>query len=175
MDISEIEEVANIDTEDTVNGIDFITAGDQYLTFCLGLETYAIDILCVREIRGWEVPTPIPDAPSHVKGVINLRGLIVPIIDLRLKFTMGEATYSPTTVVIILSSGSTEPKRTMGFVVDAVSDVLNALENDIKKAPASGGTVAPHYVKGLVNAGDNVVTVLNIEPLQCLDESEYKE
>lgn len=150
-----------------LEGIDFISNGDQYLTFILGDEHYAIDILTVKEIRGWDKPTKIPKSPHYVKGVTNLRGVIVPIIDLREQFCIGEVTYSPTTVVIVLTKSN---QRTMGFVVDAVSDVLNVEEESIKKAPSFNGSVPSHYIDGLVNVGDNVVTLLSVEQLLDLDE-----
>lgn len=155
-----------------LEGIDFITSGDQYLTFCLGNEHYGVDILAVNAIRGWDKPTLIPNAEDYVKGVINLRGVIVPIIDLRIRFSVGEATYTPTTVVIVLTDNSKQTGRTMGFVVDAVSDVLNAEESEVKKAPAFGGSLSHDFVDGLVNVGDDVVTLLNVETLLTLEESE---
>lgn len=154
-----------------IEGLDFIARGDQYLTFILGNEHYGIDILTVKEIRGWEPPTRIPRSPKHVKGVTNLRGLIVPIIDLREQFQIGETTYSPTTVVIVLSLNNNTNQRTMGFVVDAVSDVLNAEAENIKKPSAFYGNVDESYIEGLVNVGDNVVTILKVEQLLSLDES----
>lgn len=159
--------------EYSLEGIDFITNGEQYLTFMLANEQYAIDILCVEEIRSWEKPTQIPNSPEHVKGVINMRGIIVPIIDLRIKFSVGTANYSEVTVVIVLTIESEEETKTIGFVVDAVSDVLDADESDIKKAPAFGGQIPPHFVKGLVNVEDNVVTLLNAEALQIIEEHQF--
>lgn len=156
----------------TLEGIDFISDGDQYLTFCLADEHYGVDILSVTEIRGWEEPTLIPNSPPHVKGVINLRGVIVPIIDLRIRFQIGEADYTPTTVVIVLAVNSATVKCTMGFVVDAVSDVLNADAADIKPAPAFGGLVENSFIQGLVNVGSNVVTVLNVEQILTLDDED---
>lgn len=153
-----------------LEGIDFITSGDQYLTFSLGEEHYAIDILVVNEIRGWEPPTLIPNAPQHVKGVTNLRGTIVPIIDLRIQFQVGDVDYSPTTVVIVIALENEKISRTMGFVVDAVSDVLNAEENEIKSTSAFGGSVPCEYVDGLVNVGENVVTLLNTQHLLSLED-----
>lgn len=155
-----------------LEGVDFITSGDQYLTFCLGDEHYGVDILSVNAIRGWDTPTLIPNAEDYVMGVINLRGVIVPIIDLRIRFSVGEPTYTPTTVVIVLANHSSQVSRTMGFVVDAVSDVLNAEESDIKKAPAFGGNLSHEFVDGLVNVGDNVVTLLNTEMLLTLEEND---
>jgi len=169
----EVPEVGTQDLGDlSLEGIDFISDGDQYLTFCLQNEHYGVDILSVTEIRGWDSPTLIPNAPEHVRGVINLRGVIVPIIDLRLKFQIGEPIYSPTTVVIVLSIKTEKVKCTMGFVVDAVSDVLNAEAEDIKPAPSFGGMVEARYIQGLVNVGSNVVTLLNVEQLLTLEEEE---
>lgn len=153
-----------------LEGIDFISGGDQYLTFQLCDEHYGVDILSVREIRGWDEPTVIPKSPSYVKGVINLRGVIVPILDLRVRFQVGSADYRPTTVVIVLSVKTNHVNRTIGFVVDAVSDVLNAETDEIKAAPNFDGKVDQHYIQGLVNVGQNVVTLLNVEHLLMLDE-----
>lgn len=165
-----------LNTDDLqLEGIDFISSGDQYLTFILGEEHYGIDILTVKEIRGWESPTRIPRAPTHVKGVTNLRGIIVPIIDLREKFSIGEVSYSPTTVVIVLTLESNALQRTMGFVVDAVSDVLNAEEEDIKQPSAFSGNIDNLYIEGLVNAGDNVVTLLSVDQLLTIDEQHNDE
>lgn len=169
MDIQALAQDVPVEGEYSMEGVDFITSGEQYLTFLLAQEQYAVDILCVEEIRSWEHPTKIPNAPSYVKGVINMRGIIVPIVDLRLKFSIGEAQYSESTVVIVLTVESGGKSRTIGFVVDAVSDVLNAEENDIKNAPAFGGCVPQHYVEGLVNVGDNVVTLLNVKALQEIE------
>lgn len=155
-----------------IEGVDFISNGEQFLTFCLGDEHYGVDILSVNAIRGWDKPTLIPNSPVYVKGVINLRGVIVPIIDLRTRFGVGEEIYAATTVVIVLCGGAAGSERTMGFVVDAVSDVLNAEEKDIKKAPVFGGNLSQEFVEGLVNVGENVVTLLNVESLLNIDESE---
>ncbi len=169
MDIQTLAEEIPVEGEYSLEGIDFISSGEQYLTFELEEEQYAVDILCVEEIRSWEQPTKIPNSPSYVCGVINMRGIIVPIIDLRLKFNIGEAIYTETTVVIVLTHEHEGKSRTIGFVVDAVSDVLNADESEIKMAPAFGGCVPQHYINGLVNVGDNVVTLLNVSSLQQLE------
>ncbi|REL35314.1 chemotaxis protein CheW [Thalassotalea euphylliae] len=169
MDIQALAKDIPVEGEYSLEGIDFITNGEQYLTFLLENEQYAVDILCVEEIRSWEKPTRIPNSPSYVKGVINMRGVIVPIIDLRLKFGIGKPEYTETTVVIVLSYESDEHSRTIGFVVDAVSDVLNAEENEIKNAPTLGGVIPHHYVDGLVNVGDGVVTLLSVEELQQIE------
>ena len=170
MDIQVLAQEIPAQGEYSLEGIDFITNGEQYLTFTLGLEQYAIDILCVEEIRSWERPTIIPNSPSYVKGVINMRGIIVPIIDLRMKFSIGEACYTDMTVVIVLTVENDTGSRTIGFVVDAVSDVLNADESDIQSSPAFGGAIAHHYIQGIVNVGENVVTLLNVDALQEIEK-----
>lgn len=143
----------------------FITTGDQYLTFALGEESYGVDILSVKEIRGWEEPTMIPHSNEDMKGVINMRGAIVPIMDLRIRFRIGEINYDPTTVVIVLRLPDEQDGRIIGFVVDAVSDVLNADDSEIKKAPDFASTVPYDCIRGLVNVDKNVVTLLNLEKL----------
>jgi len=170
MDIQALAAEVPVEGEYSLEGIDFITNGEQYLTFILDSEQYAIDILCVEEIRSWEQPTKIPNSPDYVKGVINMRGIIVPIIDLRLKFAIGQATYLETTVVIVLTVETMESSRTVGFVVDAVSDVLNAENNEVQNAPSIGGSVPLEYLSGLINVGDNVVTLLNAESLQFIEK-----
>ncbi len=169
--VIEVPEINTHDGKDlSLEGIDFISGGDQYLTFCLCEEHYGVDILSVTEIRGWEEPTLIPNSPDYVKGVINLRGVIVPILDLRIRFHIGEPNYKPTTVVIVLAVKGEQASCTMGFVVDAVSDVLNAESEDIKIAPSFGGLIEPNYIQGLVNVGADVVTLLSVDQLVQLDE-----
>ncbi|MFK7865138.1 MAG: chemotaxis protein CheW [Pseudohongiellaceae bacterium] len=170
MDIQTLAEVIPIEGEVQLDGIDFITNGDQYLTFCVGDENYGVDILSVKEIRGWESPTLIPNAPDRVKGVINIRGVIVPIVDLRIAFDIGEALYSPTTVVIVLTVELHDTSRVMGFVVDAVSDVLDAERNEISPVPNLGGTLNTTLLEGMVNVDDSVVTIINIKQLLTLDK-----
>lgn len=170
MEIQALAKDIPVEGEYSLEGIDFITSGEQYLTFLLAQEQYAVDILCVEEIRSWEQPTKIPNAPNYVKGVINMRGIIVPIIDLRLKFNVGRASYSEITVVIVLTVEIEDHSRTIGFVVDAVSDVLNIEESEIKSSPAFGGCVPQQYIEGLINVADKVVTLLNVETLQLIEK-----
>ncbi|UTA47659.1 chemotaxis protein CheW [Simiduia sp. 21SJ11W-1] len=155
--------------KDAYTGIDFISTGDQYLTFYLGRELYGVDILNVTEIRGWDAPTRIPNAAGYMKGVVNIRGLVIPIIDLRILFGVGEPTYNATTVVVVLAIHTAQIDRTMGFVVDAVSDVLDVDAEKIKKNCSLSGTVSEAYIRGLVNSGKDVVTLLEIERLIRLD------
>jgi purine-binding chemotaxis protein CheW len=133
----------------------------ELLTFTLGSENYAIDILKVQEIRGYEVPTRIANTPDFIKGVINLRGHIVPIVDLRLKLRIGEARYDGSTVVIILNI----LKRVVGVVVDGVSDVVSLPAEAIKAAPEFGGTLDTQYIFGLATVGEDLLILVDIEKL----------
>jgi len=143
---------------------------DQYLTFTLAGEEYGVDILRVQEIRGWESVTRIPNAPDYVKGVLNLRGAIVPVFDLRQKFGMSLQTYHKDTVVIVLRVKGGPGLRNMGVVVDAVSDVLDTPASEIRSAPEFGTGVATEYISGLVTAGSKMVMLLDVD--RMLDESE---
>ncbi|MEE9342218.1 MAG: chemotaxis protein CheW [Gammaproteobacteria bacterium] len=139
--------------------------GDQYLTFLLAGEEYGVDILRVVEIKGWQTATQIPNTPEYVQGVINIRGTIVPIIDLRKRFGMPDLEYSQTTVVIVLYVNTQERTRTMGIVVDGVSDVCNVADEDLKSAPDFGGSISVEYVKGLSTVNENMVILLDIDHL----------
>lgn len=164
-----------VEGEYTLEGIEFITSADQYLSFKLDDEIYAVEILAVEEIRSWQPPTLIPNAPSHVKGVINMRGTIVPIIDLRAKFNVGTVTYTPITVVIVLSIETEERTKKMGFVVDAVEDVINAPKEEIKPYFALSGGVDSKYIDGLINVNDGVVSLINLRTLHALDDPQRKQ
>jgi purine-binding chemotaxis protein CheW len=144
--------------------------GKQYLTFILAGEEYGVDILCVQEIRGWESATPIPNAPPHIKGVINLRGTIVPIVDLRLCFGLEAVQFSPITVVIVLRVQAAQTSRIMGIVVDAVSDVYTLGASQLKGAPDLGAAIDTSYIRGLASVGEKMVILLEINSLLNLDE-----
>jgi purine-binding chemotaxis protein CheW len=133
----------------------------EFLSFVLGDEHYALDIMSVKEIRGYEAVTKIANAPSFIKGVINLRGDIVPIVDLRIKFDVGEATYNEFTIVIMLNVA----KRIVGIVVDGVSDVIRLADDDISPPPEFGVGFDSHYLLGLVPIEDHMVILVNIESL----------
>lgn len=133
----------------------------EYLAFTLGKEEYGIDIQKVSEIRSYETPTRIASAPEFVKGVINLRGLIVPIIDMRIKFGLGEAVYNAFTVVIILHVGG----RTVGMVVDSVSDVTMLAPDQIKPAPEIASAVASEHITGLGTIDERMLILVDIEGL----------
>jgi purine-binding chemotaxis protein CheW len=137
----------------------------QVLTFELGTETYGVEILRVREIRGWTSVTKIPHAPPHVLGVLNLRGSIVPVVDLRMRFELERAEYSKVTVVIVLSVHSRNGRREVGVVVDGVSDVVQFNTADMKPAPDLGVRCATDYIRGLVPSGERMVVLLDIDRL----------
>ena len=138
---------------------------DQFLTFILAGEEYGVDILRVQEIRGWTSATVIPNVPEYVRGVINLRGTIVPIIDLRSRFGMKDADYGPTTVVIVLKIIGATGDRVMGIVVDAVSDVYNVDRQAIKSPPDFGGKLSVDFIRGLATVNEKMVIVLDIDRL----------
>ncbi len=138
---------------------------DQYLTFSLADEEYGVDILRVQEIRGWEPVTRIPNSPDYVKGVLNLRGAIVPIFDLRQRFSLSFQTYSKDTVVIVLRVEAKAEVRNIGVVVDAVSDVLNAGTSEIRGTPDFGAGVATEYISGLASSGDKMIMLLDVDRL----------
>ena len=136
---------------------------EQLLTFILAGEEYGVNILRVQEIKGWDSVTPIPNTPKHILGVINLRGTIVPIIDLRLRFNLESIPYGPTTVVIMLKVKSEGRTRTMGIVVDGVSDVYNLAQDAMKPPPDFGSVISVDFVKGLATVGEHMVIVLDID------------
>lgn len=152
--------------ENTTKAADESGFAQEYLTFTLGPEEYAIDILKVQEIRGYEPPTTIANAPNFIKGVINLRGIIVPIVDLRIKFGVGQADYTPFTVVIILSIAG----RVVGIVVDGVSDVTSLRSDQIRPAPEFAATVDTRYINGLGTLGERMLIVVDIEKLMLSGE-----
>ncbi|NOY71513.1 MAG: purine-binding chemotaxis protein CheW [Gammaproteobacteria bacterium] len=144
---------------------------NQYLTFIMAEEEYAVDILRVQEIKGWDVATALPNTPDYVRGVINLRGTIVPIIDLRQRFGLDSIQYGATTVVIVLKVLSDAGERIMGVVVDAVSEVYNVSPDEIKPAP-SFGEVQKEVVKGLATVENKMIIILDID--QLLNERELQ-
>ncbi|MBT9612996.1 MAG: chemotaxis protein CheW [Burkholderiales bacterium] len=133
----------------------------EFLTFTLGTEEYGIDILKVQEIRGYDAVTHIANTPEFIKGVINLRGVIVPIVDLRIKFNLGTAGYNPFTVVIILNVAG----RVIGIVVDGVSDVTILDSAQIKPPPELASTLDTHFIQGLGTKDDRMIILIDIEAL----------
>ncbi|MET0499082.1 MAG: chemotaxis protein CheW [Steroidobacteraceae bacterium] len=141
------------------------TGSNQVLTFTLGEETYGVDILRVQEIRGFSPVTRIPQSPAHILGVLNLRGSIVPIVDLRMRFTLERAEYTPLTVIIVLSVESAVGRRDFGVVVDGVSDVIDVPVGDVKPAPELGAQVSTEFIEGLASVSGRMVMLLDIDQL----------
>ncbi|TAN51098.1 MAG: chemotaxis protein CheW [Methylococcaceae bacterium] len=135
--------------------------GREYLTFTLGDEEYGIDILTVQEIRGYDTVTKIANAPEFIKGVINLRGIIVPIVDMRIKFQLGSVLYNQFTVVIVLNIGH----RIVGMVVDGVSDVITLMPEQIRTAPEFSAALDTQYLMGLGTVDDRMIILVDIERL----------
>lgn len=138
----------------------------EFLTFTLGDEEYGVEILKVQEIRGYDTVTSIAHAPEFIKGVINLRGLIVPIVDLRIKFNLGNVEYNAFTVVIILNVAN----RVVGAVVDSVSDVITLGPDAIRPAPQLGSAVDTAYILGLGSVDERMIILVDIERLMTQPE-----
>ena len=159
----------NIDTDHSNQGAtlqDKNIDTNQFLTFMLGGEEYGVDILNVQEIRSWESATALPNTPDYVLGVINLRGLVVPIVDLRKRFAMSGAEFGPTTIIVIVKlSGKSNSSKTIGMVVDEVSDVYNIVDDDIGKMPGFGSVLGTEFIKGIANVNEKMVIILNIDSL----------
>ncbi len=137
----------------------------QVLTFSLGGETYGVDILRVKEIRGWSPVTRIPRSPETLLGVLNLRGLIVPILDLRVRFALESAEFTPMTVIIVLSLRTETGQRECGIVVDNVNDVVDIATDTIRPAPAMGGANTSAFIEGIATHDEQMLILLNAENL----------
>jgi purine-binding chemotaxis protein CheW len=135
---------------------------EQYLTFQLAGQTYGVEILRVQEIKGWEKPTRLPHSPEHVQGVINLRGAVVPILDLRRRFGLGETEYGRTTVVIVVKVDSARGELTAGIVVDAVCEVCNIGADNLRPPPEVGSAIDSDFVRGLAMVGDGMLVLLDV-------------
>lgn len=146
---------------DTAPVRDDLSQHSQVLTFTLGNETYGVDILGVQEIRGWSAVTLIPNAPHHVLGVLNLRGSIVPIIDLRKRLSLEPADYTAITVVIVLSSRIDGAPRNVGMVVDGVSDVVDISAIAVEPVPALISEGSPGHVRGIASIGERMIILLD--------------
>ena len=141
-------------------------AGREFLAFTLGSEEYGIDILKVQEIRGYEAVTRIANAPEFIKGVINLRGIIIPVVDMRIRFKLGTPTYDQFTVVIILNISG----RIMGMVVDSVSDVTTLSPDQVKAAPEMGTAFNSQYLMGLGTLDERMLILIDIDKLMSSSE-----
>lgn len=154
------QQSASVAIEQVDESSESSTAG-EYLTFRLGDEEYGIDILKVQEIRGYDAITQISNAPQFIKGVVNLRGTIVPIVDMRIKFRLGSATYDQFTVVIILNVGI----RVVGIVVDGVSDVLSLTRDQLRPTPGLGSVIDTEFILGLGTVAERMLILVDIEKL----------
>ena len=158
-----IHEAAHVARHEAARAALAAQSGSEFLTFRLGAEEYGIDILKVEEIRSYEVPTRIANAPQFVKGVVNLRGVIVPIVDLRLKLGCETAEYNSFTVVIVLNVKG----RVVGAVVDSVSDVLELSADSIKPAPEMASAVDTSFITGISSVNDRMLIMMDIESLMA--------
>jgi purine-binding chemotaxis protein CheW len=145
--------------EATIEKINRDGGVQQFLTFALGAEEYGVEILKIQEIKGFSTITPLPNAPVFIKGVLNLRGTIVPIVDLRKKFSLPEVELTKFTVIVVVQVQG----KIIGFIVDAVSDVLNVARDDIQPTPELYGQVDISFVNGLARTGEKLVILLDIE------------
>ena len=143
---------------------------EQYLTFQLVGESYGVDILKVQEIKGWEPVREIPNTPGYIKGVLNLRGTLVPIIDLRERFELGIVEYTAVTVVIVLTVENDGDEHAMGIVADTVSDVIDVERSQIKNPPGLGSKIDTRYMKGMV-VGEQIAVLLDVDNL--LDPEQF--
>lgn len=142
---------------------------EQYLTFIMAEEEYGVDILAVQEIRGWESATPVPNSPKYLKGVINLRGTIVPIMDLRQRFDLPKVDYGEETVVVVLKIFTDIGTRTMGIIVDAISDVYDVPIGEANNK-GLGDNQNSNYIKGLVTVNKHMVILLELQNLLKIDD-----
>lgn len=138
---------------------------DQYLTFMLANEEYGVDILRVQEIRGWDGATAIPNAPDFVLGVVNLRGVVVPIFDLRKRFNLENSDFNSETVTVVVKVEHDKGERTIGMVVDGVSDVYNITAENINAAPEVGGSISMEFIKGLATINNEMIILLDVDEL----------
>lgn len=144
----------------------------KYLTFSLAGEEYGIGILKVKEIIGIMPITPVPQTPSHIKGVINLRGKVIPVIDLRLKFFLSAAEFTERTCIIVAEIAARQGTITMGFVVDAVSEVLNIKGTDIEATPSFGTSIDTEFILGMAKTDGGIKILLDIDKTLSTEEIE---
>ena len=160
--VDEMEEQDEVATQELVDT-------EQFLTFIMADEEYGVDILAVQEIRGWESATPVPNSPEHIKGVINLRGTIVPIMDLRKRFSLDAIEYGEETVVVVLKIQIGKGDRVMGIIVDAISDVYD-VPSDSVKSTGLGDNSNAHFIRGLVSVEKGMVILLELEKLLTIED-----
>ena len=155
----------NTSTHAETGALEHDSDAEQYLSFILGSEEYAVDILKVQEIRSWEPVTNIPNTPDYVLGIINLRGTVVPVIDLRRRFKLETANFNSTTVVIVVKVEHEAKSRVVGLVADAVSEVYNVTEADIRSTPDVGSAISTEFIKGLATVQEKMIILLDVNVL----------
>ena len=144
-----------------------VSKADQYLTYSVGNEEYGVKILSVREIRGWESVARVPNTPSYIKGVLNLRGTAVPVVDMRMRMKISAPSYDSTTVLIVLRAEINGVERVAGIVVDSVSDVMNARSHEIRQAPDFGETADTEFITGLADLDGKMVMLFDVDSFMC--------
>jgi len=156
-------------TEETESLItdEAISTADQYLTYTVGKEEYGIKILSVREIRGWEPVARVPNTPAYIKGVLNLRGTAVPVVDMRIRMNITDPVYDSTTVLIVLRATINGAERVAGIVVDSVSDVMNAQTGDIRKTPDFGKNADTEFILGLADVDGKMINLFDVDSFMC--------
>jgi purine-binding chemotaxis protein CheW len=170
-EIMQLAENQEVDLSDA--SLEIEESGCQYLSFFVGEEEFCVNILSVQEIRAWEHPTFLPNSLSFMKGVLNLRGTIVPVIDLRCRFNFSSVEYSDKTAIIILKNVEDDRERLMGCVVDSVSDVFNLQSDEIRNVPNKSSNVGDRFTEGVMTVNNHPVTLLNLNQLLSLDLIEH--
>ncbi len=159
------EAKCTVNAEHDIENQDTQINEDQYLSFEIDNEFYCVDILRVQEILGFIEITRVPNTPLFLKGVLNLRGAIVPVVDLRLRFNLLQSEYNSTTVIVVLAVKTATKDKTIGIVVDAVSDVLNIAKSSILDVPETGAKVEAEFLTGLASNGNSMVMIMDIDAL----------
>lgn len=142
---------------------EIVSKADQYLTYSVGEEEYGVKILSVREIRGWEPVARVPNTPAYIKGVLNLRGTAVPVVDMRVRMNVSDPVYDNTTVLIVLRAEIDGAERIAGIVVDSVSDVMNASSQEVRKTPDFGESVDTEFITGLTDVEGKMVMLFDVD------------
>jgi len=173
--MNEDKKIDNLNINDELSEDTQTEDTEQYLTFFMGSEEFGVDILSVQEIRGWEPITSIPNSPKQVLGIMNLRGTVSPIIDLRYSFGIKGLSYNDETVVIIVSIATEGISKVIGIVVDAVSDVYNFTRSQIQPSPELSQTVQGQYVRGLGTTEDKMVILLQLSEQLMNDQHVFSE
>ncbi len=158
-----MSEQPNQMSDELITDNEAVSKADQYLTYAVGKEDYGVKILSVREIRGWEPVARVPNTPAYIKGVLNLRGTTVPVVDMRLRLNLSDPSYNAATVLIVLRAEIDGAERIAGIVVDSVSDVMNAGSQDVRKTPDFGETVDTEFITGLADVDGKMVMLFDVD------------